>query len=97
MCLRVRRGDEPGRAVATALAFLGILITAALFLRAYQRIFLGSPSAGSSGTGTTDLTAAETVSIVPLMVFAVVIGLFPRFLLDLIEPAASTLGSLLSR
>ncbi|SFB56542.1 NADH dehydrogenase subunit M [Amycolatopsis marina] len=90
-------GSLGGAPVATALAFLGILITAALFLRAYQRIFLGSPSAGSSGTGTTDLTAAETVSIVPLMVFAVVIGLFPRFLLDLIEPAAHTLGSLLSR
>ncbi|RBM15256.1 oxidoreductase [Prauserella sp. PE36] len=80
--------------VATALAFLGILISAALFLRAYQRIFLGPPRAAG---GTTDLTAPETISIAPLMVLAVVLGLFPRFLLDVIEPAARTLGDLVSR
>jgi proton-translocating NADH-quinone oxidoreductase chain M len=90
-------GSLGGAPVATALAFLGILVTAALFLRAYQRIFLGPPRSAGGDTGSTDLTAAETVSVVPLMVFAVVIGLFPRFLLDLIEPAAHTLGSLLSR
>ena len=39
-------GSLPGAPVATALAFLGILITAALFLRAYQRIFLGPPWSG---------------------------------------------------
>ena len=45
----------------------------------------------------TDLTAAETVSIAPLMVLAVVLGLFPRFLLDVVEPAARALGMLVSR
>jgi proton-translocating NADH-quinone oxidoreductase chain M len=86
-------GSLPGAPVATALAFLGILITAALFLRAYQRLFLGPPAT----TGVADLTAAETISIAPLMVLAVVLGLFPRFLLDLIEPAARTLGTFVSR
>jgi proton-translocating NADH-quinone oxidoreductase chain M len=86
-------GALPGAPIATALSFLGILITAALFLRAYQRLFLGPPAT----TGVADLTAAETISIAPLMVLAVVIGLFPRFLLDLVEPAARTLGSLVSR
>lgn len=86
-------GSLPGAPVATALAFLGILVTAALFLRAYQRLFLGPPAKA----GVADLTAAETISIAPLMVLAVVIGLFPRFLLDLVEPAARTLGTLVSR
>jgi NADH-quinone oxidoreductase subunit M len=86
-------GSLPGAPVATALSFLGILITAALFLRAYHRIFLGPPRL----RGTTDLTVVETVSIAPLMVLAVVLGLFPRFLLDLVEPAARALGELLSR
>jgi NADH-quinone oxidoreductase subunit M len=85
-------GALPGAPVATALAFLGILITAALFLRAYQRLFLGPPA-----TAVADLTAAETFAIAPLMVLAVVIGLFPRFLLDVIEPAARVLGTLVSR
>ncbi|HEY0451373.1 NADH-quinone oxidoreductase subunit M [Actinophytocola sp.] len=90
-------GSLPGAPVATALAFVGILITAALFLRAYQRLFLGPPATAGPGPGVTDLTAAETLSIAPLMVLAVVLGLFPRFLLDLVEPAARTLGLLVSR
>lgn len=85
-------GSLPGAPVATALAFLGILVTAALFLRAYQRLFLG-PSTTAVG----DLTMTETLSIAPLMVLAVVLGLFPRFLLDLVEPAARVLGTLVSR
>jgi NADH-quinone oxidoreductase subunit M len=85
-------GSLPGAPVATALAFLGILLTAALFLRAYQRLFLGA-----GGSRVADLTVAETVSIAPLMVLAVLVGLFPRFLLDLVEPAARTLGVLVGR
>jgi NADH-quinone oxidoreductase subunit M len=85
-------GSLPGAPVATAVAFLGILVTAALFLRAYQRLFLGPPT-----TEVGDLTATETLSIAPLMVLAVVLGLFPRFLLDLVEPAARVLGTLVSR
>jgi proton-translocating NADH-quinone oxidoreductase chain M len=85
-------GSLPGAPVATALAFLGILLTAALFLRAYQRLFLGA-----GGSRVADLTVAETVSIAPLMALAVVVGLFPRFLLDLVEPAARTLGVLVGR
>jgi proton-translocating NADH-quinone oxidoreductase chain M len=80
-------GSLPGAPIPTALAFLGILLTAALFLRAYQRLFLGQPK-----TTVTDLTVTETLSIAPLMVLAVVIGLFPRFLLDLVEPAARLVG-----
>jgi proton-translocating NADH-quinone oxidoreductase chain M len=86
-------GSLPGAPVATALAFLGILVTAALFLRAFQRLFLGPPAK----TGVADLTVTETMSIAPLMVLAVVLGLFPRFLLDVVEPAARVLGTLVSR
>ncbi|SFB06003.1 NADH dehydrogenase subunit M [Amycolatopsis marina] len=88
-------GSLAGAPVATALAFLGILLTAALFLRAYQRIFLGAEGKGVGGMG--DLRSSEAVSIVPLLALAVVIGLFPRFLLDVIEPAARALGLELGR
>ena len=44
-----------------------------------------------------DLTAAETAGIVPLIALALVIGILPRFLLDLIEPAARTLTYLVAR
>jgi NADH-quinone oxidoreductase subunit M len=87
-------GSLGGVPVATAVAFLGILITAALFLLALQRVLLGefrSPNGPFR-----DLTVPETASITPLMVLAVVIGVFPRFLLDLIEPAARTVNALLA-
>jgi len=86
--------------VATAIAVTGIVITAALFLRALQQIFLG-PLRVPGGPGTPaalrDLTAAETAGIVPLIALAMVIGILPRFLLDLIEPAARTLTYLVAR
>ncbi|MFG2004526.1 NuoM family protein [Spirillospora sp. NPDC048911] len=78
--------------VATALAVLGILVTAGLFLRAYQRMFLGP---GDSAFA--DLTMAETAAIVPLLLVALVIGIFPRFLLDVIEPASRTVVELVAR
>ncbi len=54
---------------------------------------------GSPGTlaAPRDLTAAETAGIVPLIALAVVIGIVPRFLLDLIEPAARVLTQLAAR
>jgi NADH-quinone oxidoreductase subunit M len=79
--------------VATAVAFLGILITAALFLRALQQVFLGEFR--SPNGPIRDLTAPEATSIAPLMALAVLIGLFPRFLLDLVEPAARTVNTIL--
>ena len=93
-------GSLATAAVATAIAVTGILITAALFLRALQQVFLG-PLRVPGGPGTPaalrDLTAREAAGIVPLLALAVVIGIVPRFLLDLIEPAARTLTHLVGR
>ncbi|MBE1575365.1 NuoM family protein [Amycolatopsis roodepoortensis] len=79
--------------VATIVAFLGILITAALFLRAFQKVFLGPSQAAPAA----DLTVPEAVSIAPLLVLTVVIGIFPRFLLDAIEPVSRSVLNLLAR
>ncbi|MBF6136921.1 NADH-quinone oxidoreductase subunit M [Nocardia otitidiscaviarum] len=76
--------------VLTAIALTGILITAALLLRAYQSIFLGPKRIGEF----TDVTAPEAWSIIPLLAGSLVIGLAPRFLLDVIEPSARVLGLL---
>jgi NADH-quinone oxidoreductase subunit M len=81
--------------VLTALAFLGILITAALFLRAFQRVFLGPFRAPVDRVG--DVTVVEGVAIAPLIVAAVIIGVVPRFLLDVIEPASRVLVDLVGR
>ena len=82
-------------APVTAIALPGILLTAALFLRALQRIFTG-PTEGLS-VGFTDLRKPESVSVAGLLVLSVAIGILPRPLLDLIEPAASALITLVGR
>jgi len=79
----------------TAVAVLGILITAALFLRALQRLFTG-PTAGLS-QGFTDVTTREWAPVALLLVVSVFIGVLPRTLLDVIEPAAAMLAHLVGR
>ncbi len=82
-------------APVTAVALLGILVTAALFLRALQHLLVGA-TRGSS-VGFTDLRAAEVWAVGPLLLLSLVIGLAPRTLLDVIEPAARTVVELVGR
>jgi len=82
-------------APATAIATVGIVVTAALFLRALQRVFTGS--AGELTSGFADVTAREWAPVAALLVVSVAIGIWPRPLLDLIEPAASAVVALVGR
>jgi NADH-quinone oxidoreductase subunit M len=86
--------------VATAIAVTGILVTAALFLVALQRLFLGPlriPDAPGTPRPVADLRPTEIWSIVPLLALATLIGVLPRVLLDVVEPAARTLVELVAR
>ncbi len=82
-------------APVTAVALLGILVTAALFLRATQRLFTGETRGLSVGFA--DLRAHEVAAVGMLMGLAVVLGVLPRPLLDVIEPATRTLAALVAR
>ncbi len=82
-------------APVTAVALLGILVTAALFLRALQQVFTGEPRGLAEKV--TDLRPAELWSAGTLMALSLLIGLVPRPLLDVVEPAARQLVSLVSR
>jgi NADH-quinone oxidoreductase subunit M len=110
-------GSLGARPVATGLALVGILITAALFLLALQRLFLGplrtpQPQDGGpeaqpvsagvvTGSATTtelvDVRAYEAAAIAPLLLLSLLIGVAPRFLLDVIEPAAHMVVQLVMR
>ncbi len=89
-------GSLASAPVPTALAFLGILITAALLLRALQRVFLGQPGRAVQAAPF-DLSATETLSIAPLVLLAIAIGVAPWYLLDVIEPAARTVAALVAQ
>ena len=82
-------------APVTAVAVLGILVTAALFLRALQRVFTG-PSAGHS-VGFADVAPREGLPVAALLLTSVVIGVLPRPLLDVIEPGAAVVTVLVGR
>lgn len=92
-------GSLASRPAATAVAVTGILITAALFLTALRRMLLGAPRLpGTIPTGgVADLHRHEALPTVALLALALVIGILPRWLLDVIEPASSTLTGLVAR
>ncbi|MEV3954160.1 complex I subunit 4 family protein [Streptomyces albogriseolus] len=92
-------GSLASRTVATAIALTGILITAALFLRALRAMFLGVPRLPSTipTAGISDLERTETLPTVTLLAVALVIGVMPRWLLDVIEPASRTVIELVAR
>ena len=93
--------------IPTALSVIGIIITAALLLRMFQRIFLGTPrqpgtTAGfvgavpAAGVPVKDALFREFFSIAPLLVLSVLIGILPGFLLSVIDPAARALIAVVS-
>ncbi|MFB4281503.1 NuoM family protein [Nonomuraea sp. MTCD27] len=84
-----------GAVVAGAVSLTGILITAALLLRMLHRAFLGEP--GELTGRVADLRPHESAAIAPLLALSLVIGIAPRWLLDLIEPAAQAVVTLAGR
>ena len=79
----------------SAIALVGILLTAAMFLLALQRVFTG-PMRGLS-VGFADLRPAELWAVGPLLLLSLLIGVAPRFLLDVIEPASAVVVELVGR
>lgn len=69
---------------------LGIVITAALFLRMLQRMFLGSLP--DRWTGFPDIGRVEVVGLAALLSLAIAIGLYPAPLLDVIDSFAGPLA-----
>ena len=73
------------RAAAVFAAF-GAVLAALYLLWAYQRMFHG-PLEGAANRATTDLTRVELGVMVPLVALIVAIGIYPKPLYDVVEPA----------
>jgi NADH-quinone oxidoreductase subunit M len=69
----------------TIIGTLGILLNAIYFLRAYQRIFLGPFN--DRYKDLTDITALELITIIPLAIIILWLGVYPSPLIDMISPA----------
>jgi NADH-quinone oxidoreductase subunit M len=73
-----------------AVTVVGIVITAALFLLALQRAFLGDTP--ERWRGLPDLGRRELAVVLPLIVLTVALGVFPRLALDVIDSGVWLLG-----
>ena len=70
-------------------AATGVILAALYLLWAYQRVFHGTPE-GDNAT-MRDLTWSEGLALAPLCIAIVVFGIYPKPMLDRIEPAVTAL------
>lgn len=76
-------------AYAAGFAGLSIILGAVYMLRSYQSIMLGEVSA--AGSKFTSLSGNEKAVLIIVCAAVIVLGVFPKPLLDLTEPAVTTL------
>jgi NADH-quinone oxidoreductase subunit M len=82
--------------VLTAVAVIGVLLTAAYILRMVQRMFLGPFNAEKWG-GLTEIGAREIFTVAPLAVLTIWIGVYPKPLADLIGASVYAIQQLAVR
>jgi len=62
---------------------LGILATAAFFLRMMEKVFLGPFN--NKWAGLNDINGRELASIIPLTAMTVILGVYPKWALDIMN------------
>jgi NADH-quinone oxidoreductase subunit M len=87
-------GAFPYFNVTVAIAVIGVLLTAAYFLRMIQKMFLG-PVAGHT-EGLTEINFREIIAVAPLAVLMIAIGVYPALLSNLIQPTIENLVRLIA-
>ncbi|HUF32213.1 MAG TPA: NADH-quinone oxidoreductase subunit M [Acidimicrobiales bacterium] len=82
-------GSFPTRRWWAVVATLGVIFAAIYLLWAYQRVFHGEPD--EANLDTPDMTIREGLIMAPLLVAIVFLGVYPRPMLERIEPAVNRL------
>jgi NADH-quinone oxidoreductase subunit M len=94
MCLL---GMFATRSVFTVIAALGVVLGAWYLLTLLQRVFFGPVREPHTGHApVTDLDSREWAAVVPLMVFCVWLGVYPKPFLDTMKPEVEALAARLS-
>jgi NADH-quinone oxidoreductase subunit M len=78
-------GSFPIFKIITALAVVGVVITAAYFLRMIQRMFLGEYNA--KWEGLTEISGREIFTVIPLAILMIMVGVYPAVLTNMINAA----------
>lgn len=82
-------GSFPSAKEFVAFALLGVIITAALFLRTIRRVLHGPSNPAYEGTE--DIGKIETLSLAPLALGTFLIGVYPLPLIEFIRKAIETI------
>jgi NADH-quinone oxidoreductase subunit M len=83
-------GSFPVFPVLVIISGAGIIITAAYFLWTIRRMFLGTLT--PRWENLPDINFRELVTVVPLMILMVLIGVYPSVLIKLMDPALTELS-----
>jgi len=89
-------GSFPSYPIMVGIAVLGVVLTAAYFLRMIQHIFLGEFDESKWG-GLTDIGVRETLAVAPLGVLTLFIGIYPKPLSDLMRATLENIVTLMAR
>jgi NADH-quinone oxidoreductase subunit M len=81
---------------AAALGTTGVVLGAAYLLTMYKHVVFG-PLRNPKHAKLADLSGREVVAMVPILALTLVIGIYPRFFLERIEPTVNQLLSRLER
>lgn len=86
----VLMGSYSSLPVYAILAAFGVVLAAVYFLWAYERVFTGIPDKEENRI-LGDLTPVEIGVLAPLAVVIIVLGIYPKVLLDKIEPSTEAI------
>ncbi len=70
-------------------AALGVILAAVYLLWAFQRVFTGEPTGENAAIR--DMDRRELATVVPLLVLSLALGVYPKPLLDRVEPSVKAL------
>jgi NADH-quinone oxidoreductase subunit M len=87
-------GSFPSFKVIVPLAIIGVVITAAYFLRTIQAMFLGTFN--TKWEGLTEISAREIFTVVPLAILMIGIGIFPSPLANMIKATVENIVHLVT-
>jgi len=78
--------------VITAISAVGVVLTAAYILWTYQRIFLGAKN--EKYAGLPEINWRETVTLAPLALIVLILGIYPKALLDIMNATLVSINAI---
>lgn len=82
--------------VLVGIAVLGVVLGAAYMLRMFQNVFLGEFNMAKWG-GLTEINGRELLTVIPLAILTLAVGIYPKPLTDLMQATLDNLVILMSR